>query len=123
MKEIKNEKIQDVTVLKLNGHFTGGDETDELIKQMKETAASSDNKLIVDFSRVYFISSIVIGMLVKMYTEFNEKNGKVVYSGFNQTLENVLKMTKVWSFLNIEEDLNAALKSFGIEPEEETENQ
>jgi hypothetical protein len=48
--------------------------------------------------------------LVRTKADFQKNNNTVVYSNFNKTLEDVLKMTKVWSIINTAADIEEAKK-------------
>ncbi len=112
MAEITKDIFLKGIVLHLKGQFTGGDETDELETLMTEISNSSNPNLIVDASGVTFLGSIAIGKIVKLHSEFNEKNGKVVYSGFNSVIVNVLKSTKIWNIIIVADDFESAESKF-----------
>lgn len=109
MKNIIVDVLDKYVVIKLSGQFTGDSETDLLVEEFDKIAAFPNPVLIVDFSETTFISSIVIGLLVKMHAKFSELDAKLVFCGLNPTLRNVLKMTKVDSVLNISENIEEAL--------------
>jgi len=93
----------------VDGQLTGGVETDEFINNIEKTE-NSNKSIVVDFSGCNFISSIVIGLLLKKHVKFNEMNIKFVVAGLNSTLESVFKMTKMNTILYIEPDFEAAKK-------------
>ncbi len=109
MGKIEIENFDNYKVFNLSGQFTGGPETDEFYDEMVKVDSEKLN-LIVNFDGCNYLSSIAIGILVKMHAKFSESNLKLIFCGFNQTLENVLKMTKVLTILNVEADLEAAKK-------------
>lgn len=107
--KIEQEIFDKGIILKLSGQFTGGYETDDFQKEVN-TVFQANQNLIVDFTETKYLSSIVIGLILKNKAEFQKKGNFVVYCGFNQTLVEVLQMTKVWSQLEITEDLESAKK-------------
>jgi anti-anti-sigma factor len=109
MKNINVEVLDKYVIIHLSGQFTGGTETDDLVTEFDKIAAFPNPVLIVDFENTNFISSIVIGLLVKMHAKFSELDAKLVFCGLNQTLRNVLKMTKVDSIINISDNIEDAL--------------
>ncbi len=107
MENIEIIKDNNYYLLNVNGQLTGGTETDDFVTSIEE--AENDGKnLIVNFENCNYISSIVIGLLLKKYAKFSENNLKFIVCGLNHTLENVFKMTKLFTILYIEKDLEAA---------------
>lgn len=95
--------------LMIEGQLTGGVETDEFVSTI-EITEKNNKDIIVDFSNCTFISSIVIGFLLKKHIKFGEINKRFIVAGLNSTLESVFKMTKMNTILYIEPDFEAAKK-------------
>jgi anti-anti-sigma factor len=112
MKHIETEVLNTYVILHLNGQFVGGVETDDLITEFEKVVTVKNPQLIVDFTNTTFLSSIVIGLLVKMHAKFSETDGKLFFCGLNPTLRSVLKMTKVDTILNIVDTLEQAKQKF-----------
>lgn len=110
--KIEQEAFDKGTILKLYGQFTGGLETDELEKLIKDVYNLKKQNLIIDFQETTYLSSIVIGIIVRTQAEFQKVGLSVVYCNFNKTLTDVLKMTKVYPVLYISEDLESAKLKF-----------
>ena len=106
---ITEEKMPNCIVLNLEGKFTGGEETDVLVEKLNFYKDSAPKFVIVNLAETTFISSIVIGQFVKMYTEFNDAGGKIIYCNLNDMIKKVFKMIRVWDILNIEQDLESAI--------------
>lgn len=97
--------------LLVEGQLTGGVETDEFIASI-EISENNNNSIVVDFSGCNFISSIVIGLLLKKHVGFGEINKKFIVVGLNSTLDNVFKMTKMNTILYIEPNKESAEKRY-----------
>jgi anti-anti-sigma factor len=110
MAKIEKNTFEKGYIIYLEGQFTGGNETDDLVAMVKEIKEEKNKNLIVDFKNATYLSSIVIGLLVRTKADFQKIGLSVVYSSFNKTLEDVLKMTKVWSIIEIAEDVESAKK-------------
>lgn len=108
MENIVLEKLNNCYILNVNAQLTGGLETDEFVNSI-EIAENDKVNLIVDFSNCNYISSIVIGLLLKKHAKFSELDLKLMVCGLNPTLENVLKMTKLYSILYVEKNRETAL--------------
>lgn len=97
--------------LLVEGQLTGGVETDDFISSIEKSELSNKG-IIVDFSNCNFISSIVIGLLLKKHVKFGELNKRFIVVGLNSTLESVFKMTKMNTILYIESDRSTAEKKY-----------
>jgi len=110
MENIRTEVVDNCTIMRLSGQFTGGEETDDLVTAFEQAALTTANpKLIVDFENTTYLSSIVIGLLVRTHAKFSEKDGTLLFCSLNTTLRSVLKMTKVDTVLNITNTLDEAV--------------
>jgi len=98
--------------LHLEGQFVGGTETDELANTLDTLKKANKTNVIINFTEVKYLSSIVIGILVKNNSDFISHRGKIVYCGINQTLEKVFKMLKLWQTLIIADTLDEAKAKF-----------
>lgn len=112
MGKINVEVFDDFAVISPNGHYTGGEETDELVEMIDKYGIAANSNLIINLQNVQYLSSIVIGIIVKMHVKFSESQYKIIFCNLNKTLMDVLKMTKVSSYLNITEDLESAIAKF-----------
>jgi anti-anti-sigma factor len=108
MGKVEIENFENGTILNLSGQFTGGNETDVFVEKVDEIEKLHNNYLIINFSGVSYLSSIVIGQIVKMHAKYDQINSKIIFTGFNHTLESVLKMTKVFTLINVAENIEAA---------------
>ncbi len=108
MENIFLEKLSNCYILNVNIQLTGGTETDDFVSAI-ETAENDKTNLIIDFTNCNYISSIVIGLLLKKHARFSELDLKLMVCGLNPTLENVLKMTKLYSILYVEKNRDTAL--------------
>ena len=71
-------------------------------------------RLILDFGRVEYISSQMIGVLISVNTKCNAlKKGKLVLCGVGPRLEQLLKIMKLHKMLTIKPDQKVALKFLG----------
>lgn len=109
MTQVQVENFDKYSILTAHGHFTGGEETDTLVAAIEHNGINPGKSMIVDFQNVQYLSSIVIGLLVKWHVKFSESGTKIIFCSLNKTLKDVLTMTKVASFLNITDDVDSAV--------------
>lgn len=106
------EEFDNYTIIRLNGQFVGGEETDKLFASVNSVMKKEKNNLIMDFENVIYFSSIVIGQLIKTHRDFLEAGGKMFIYNLNTTLKEVFRITKVSSFVTIVDNLDEAISKF-----------
>ena len=83
-----------------------GDELETLIKGRDKIT------LVIDFSNIEFVSSAVLGRLVKVRKIIKSKDGKLALCSMKKDLKQVFKVTKLDRVLKIYDDRDKAIKSF-----------
>lgn len=73
---------------------------------------SSEERVIIDFSRVEFMSSSMLGKLVKINKKCKEYKAKLKLAGLTDEIKQVFKITKLDKVFSIEKDLASARKAF-----------
>jgi anti-anti-sigma factor len=104
------EEFPAYSVLHLNGQFVGGEETDYFLTMANGVLKSEKKHLMLDFQNVTYFSSIVIGKLIKLNRDFRDADGKLFLCNVNKTLQEVFKITKVSSFVEIRDTVEVAAK-------------
>jgi len=72
-------------------------------------------KLILDFCNVEFLSSAVLGLLIKVSKKVYENNGHLRLCHINPKIYEIFKITKLTKVFDIYEDKVSALSSFSVE--------
>ncbi len=78
---------------------------------------------VLDFRKVQFLSSSVLGRLILLQKAVASAKGRVVLCGIAKEIFEVFKITKLDKVFTIKEDAKAALKVFGVNAEEVTVRQ
>ena len=110
MSQINLTEEKGILLLRLDGTFIGGDETDKLRETLTKLAEQKENNLIINLSGVTFLSSIAIGVLIAAHVNFTKRNGKICICGVNKALENIFKISKLSMVLTIYADEQEAIK-------------
>jgi anti-sigma B factor antagonist len=106
------EKKSRYTLMRLEGDFNGPEENEELLKKFKELAQGGTQKLLIDLTKVIYLNSSCIGVLLSGNALMKKKDGKIVMFGASDYLENTFNVTKlnlVFDICNDEEEAAAAL--------------
>ncbi len=78
--------------------------------------AAPNRNLILDFGNVRFLSSQALGVLLQLRRKADASGAKVVLCQLRPELARVFKITNLDKMFEFFDDLNKALKRFGIEP-------
>ncbi len=105
-KELTIVSFLDVAILDETSIKESGDELENLVKSKK------DMKLIINFANVDYLSSAVLGRLVKVYKLAKQQNGKMKLCCIKPNILQVFKITKLDKMFEILEDEDKAIKSY-----------
>jgi len=109
-------RMRDVTVVNLNDSSILdalqveriGDELFELVE------ARARRKIVLDFSKVKFLSSSALGILIRLRKKAQEIKGKVVFCSLRRDLRQIFKITNLDKLFEFYETEEQALNSFGV---------
>lgn len=106
---------QDVCVLRLEGRFATGQDSEYLHAKSEELKKAGCRNILADFSRVSYIDSTGIGFLVAIYTSVRrDTGGQFVICGANRRVRDVLDLTRLSSVLKLYD--NEAAARLDLEP-------
>ena len=95
--EVIRSVVQDVNVVKLTGDLDGS--TAPNVQAQIMPLAITNVKMILDMSKVSYMSSAGLRMLLVMYRTINSKSGKVVLVGLSEDIRDTMSMTGFLGFL------------------------
>lgn len=98
--KIEKSIENDMTVLCLTGHIisTQAEEVEEAINE----ALKENNKLILDLKNLDFMVSAGVRILLAINSKIEEKKGIFIIRNVNSVIMDVLKITGLTKFLNIQ---------------------
>ena len=67
--------------------------------------------LIIDFSSVRFLSSAVLGLLIRASKRIHEQKGKMKLCGIEPRIYEIFKITKLYEIFDIYDDAKKAMNS------------
>lgn len=81
--------------------------------QQKIVEATHDaNKIIIDMSKVEFVSSAGLRVLLMVYRQIKTNNGIVVLVGVSEEIKEVMSMTGFINFFKLFESIDQSLCAF-----------
>jgi len=69
-------------------------------------------KLIIDFDNVKFLSSAVLGTLIRVLSAMKKNRGRLVLCSINEKVFEIFKITRLYQVFEIQPDFTAAMRSF-----------
>ena len=73
---------------------------------------SKDIALVMNFLKVKFLSSAVLGLLIRVSKKVYESNGQLKLCSINPKIYEIFKITRLDKVFDISENLDKALQSF-----------
>lgn len=108
--KIRIDKKNDVVVISPEGSIdskTAGDAQSQIMNHVVET-----DKIVLLFTKVDFVSSAGLRLLLMIYRQIKSKNGKVILVDVSDEIKEVMEMTGFINFFDFSDNLNDALNSF-----------
>jgi len=110
------QTVGDVTVVDLgSSSLLEGPAIEALGKRLFELVdEQARRKVIVDFSQVRLLSSMMLGVLVRLQKRAEGIKGRIVLCGLRPDLMKVFKITQLHKLFDFYKDENEALNSFDV---------
>ena len=91
---------------------------DESIRELQNSLLSVIEQggqicLVIDFSNVRFLSSAVLGLLIRLSKKIYESDGQLRLCKINSKIFEVFKITRLTKIFDIHKDRETAIISFG----------
>ena len=111
---IKTTTLQSgkIGVIEVKGSLVGGEETDELRNAVADFVEQGNKKLIIDLSKVTYLNSTAIGILVQAHTTYAKNKGHVKLCGINKNINNIFVITKLTMVFDVADTREDAIKGF-----------
>lgn len=106
----KEELIDKVLLLSLEGDLIGGGDTDALLERVKFYVEKGVIKCIVDISDVRYINSSGIGLLITILTKVRNKEGELILINPSEQVKKLLIITKLNAIFSILKTREEAIK-------------
>jgi anti-sigma B factor antagonist len=88
---------------------------DDDIKALEESIMplvdGSPINLVIDFSNVQFLSSAVLGLLIRISKKISENKGRLKFCSINSKIFDIFKITRLDEIFEIYDDAKKAMQS------------
>ena len=109
---VKEKIIDDVAILYISGKLMGGKETDEVHDHIKGLLNDGIKKIVMDLSKVKWMNSKGLGMLMASYSSLVKVNGFIKLVGVAEKIKSLLMISQIISFFETYETVDRARASF-----------
>ncbi|HST24256.1 MAG TPA: STAS domain-containing protein [Blastocatellia bacterium] len=108
---IQERKLDDITVLDLEGTFVLGGDSD--FKKRVETAITDGSRrLLINLAKVSYMDSSGLGELISGYTKMQRVSGHMKLFNLSKRLNQLLVITKLITVFETFDSESAAISSF-----------
>jgi anti-sigma B factor antagonist len=108
--EVNQSAVQDVHVVGLVGDLDGSNAS--TVQAQIVPLIVPGAKLILDMSKVTYMSSSGLRMLLVTYRMITSKSGKVVLVGLSEEIQDTMAMTGFLGFFTYVQTLDEGIKAF-----------
>ncbi len=110
--EIYYDEIDgDIMVIQADGGLNA-QTADAFVESIEKLVDAGLEKLIIDCSKLEFISSYGLGVLVRLHTRMSKQGGDVKIASVKGVIVEVMRLTRLTSFFEIYPDVNRARLAF-----------
>ena len=109
----RQEIKTNILILRIEGDLIGEDNGTQLIEAVNEAVSHKVMTCIVDISRLRYINSSGIGVLITILTKFRNKGGEVYLMKPSESVKKLLAITKlnaIFQVVDSEDEVRASSK-------------
>lgn len=99
-------------VIELKGNIMGGPDAVSLNEKLHELIEQGKTNIVVNLSKVKFMNSSGLGMLIGALTTMRKSGGDLRIANATDKIESLLVITKLITVFKHYKSLDAAIKSF-----------
>lgn len=113
---IAEEIRDDVAVLTVTGELMSGPEVASFHDHVKKLANTGITKVVVDFSKVRWFGSAMLGVLIASLTTLRNAGGDMRLTGITEKIDSILMVTKLAGIFRTLDTVDRAVASFTTQP-------
>jgi len=113
MMKASSRKLNGIVIVDLSGRITLGEGSAVLRETVRNLLAEGQKNILLNLADVASIDSSGIGELVSAYTSVREQGGKLKLFTLTEKVQNLLRITKLHTVFDIQEDEASAVAAFG----------
>src|ERR1700757_672907 len=110
--KVQTRQVDGVTILDLSGRITLGEGSVTITDAVRDVLAKGSNKILLNLGDISYIDSSGIGELVSAFTTVKNSGGELKLLNLTKKDNDLLHITKLYTFFDLKDDEAAAVKSF-----------
>lgn len=110
--KIKTSERYSAVVVELKGNVMGGPDSQKFSDLLHKLLEDGKKNIVVDLSKVKFMNSSGLGMLISGFTSMKNGGGKLVLARATEKINSLLVITKLITIFDNFDAVDDAVKSF-----------
>jgi anti-sigma B factor antagonist len=110
--KLTDRVVNDVVVLEPKGKIMGGPDATLLHDKLHEFIDQNKKKVIIDLSKVEWMNSTGLGILISGLTTMRNNGGELKLAGVTEKIESLLTITKLITVFENYDSVDQAIGSF-----------
>ena len=110
--KVTREEKDGAMILRLDGKLMGGPDAEHIGGAIRESVAEGKKNVLIDLSRVSWVNSTGLGILIANYTTLKREQGMLKLVGVSKRIESILMVTKLNTIFDSYAEEADALQSF-----------
>lgn len=110
--EVSVNQLPQVTLVEMQGDVDAN--TASLVQEQVLPLAQPQAKLLLDMTKVPYMSSAGLRMLLSLYRQVTAKNGQLVLVGLAEEIEDTMSITGFLDFFTTRDTLDAGLEALNV---------
>ena len=115
---IDEEIREDVAVLKVSGALMSGPDVAPFHDHIKRLVKDGITKVVVDFSKVKWFGSAMLGVLIASLTTLRNAKGDMRLTGVTEKIDSILMVTQLAGIFRTLDSVDRAVASYKTQPPE-----
>ena len=109
---MKQRQVESIVILTPKGYLTGGEETDELDRAIKQLGEGGNKHLIINLSETQHLNSTALGVLISAHSNYVRRGGQMKLCSVDKRIENIFVITKLSLVFDVYPNEEQAIASF-----------
>ena len=113
---IDEEIRKDVAILKMGGALMSGPDVAPFHDHVKKLVSDSVKNVVIDFSKVKWFGSAMLGVLIASLTTLRNEGGDLRLTGITEKIDSILMVTQLAGIFRTFDTVDRAVASYLTDP-------
>jgi anti-sigma B factor antagonist len=110
--KLSDRELDGIVVLEPKGKIMGGPDASLLHDKLYECLENGKRHIVIDLSRVDWMNSTGLGILISSYTTLRNQDGDLRLANVTEKIKSLLTITKLVTVFEAHDSVEAAIRSF-----------